>query len=62
MSHPRILSLVPFEEAGGVGRVDEGRAPFKHFKLTFVAERPPPSHMVSQEFFWDSEASADYFS
>jgi hypothetical protein len=33
-----------------------------HLKLTFVAERPPPPHMVSQEFFLDSEASADYFS
>jgi hypothetical protein len=32
-----------------------------HLKLTFVAERPPP-HMVSQEFFLDSEAPADYFS
>ncbi|MDH4220619.1 MAG: hypothetical protein OEY18_05700 [Candidatus Aminicenantes bacterium] len=33
-----------------------------HLKLTFVAERPPPPHMVSQEFFLDSEAPADYFS
>jgi len=31
-----------------------------HLKLTFVAERPPP-HLVWQEFFLDSEASADYF-
>ena len=31
-------------------------------KLTFVAERPPPPHMVSQEFFLDYEAPADYFS
>jgi hypothetical protein len=33
-----------------------------HLKLTFVAERPPPPHLVSQEFLMDSEASADYFS
>jgi len=34
----------------------------KHLKLTFVVERPRPPKMVSQEFFLDSEASADYFS
>ena len=33
-----------------------------HLKLTFVAERPPPPHLVSQELVLDSEASADYFS
>ncbi|MBM3284349.1 MAG: acid--CoA ligase [Candidatus Aminicenantes bacterium] len=33
-----------------------------HLNVTFVAERPPPPHVVSQEFFSDSEASADYFS
>jgi len=33
-----------------------------HLKLTFVAERPPPPHLVSQGFFLDSEAPADYFS
>jgi len=33
-----------------------------HLKLTFVAERPPPPHLVSQEFFLDSEAPAGYFS
>jgi hypothetical protein len=33
-----------------------------HLKLTFVAERPPPPHLVWQEFFLDSEAPADYFS
>jgi len=32
-----------------------------HLKLTFVAERPPPPQVVSQEFFLDSEASAGYF-
>jgi len=31
-----------------------------HLKLTFVAERPPPPQVVSQEFLMDSEASADY--
>ncbi|MGB8953404.1 MAG: hypothetical protein WCC06_12155 [Candidatus Aminicenantales bacterium] len=33
-----------------------------HLKLTFVAERPPPPHMVSQEFLMDSEAPAGCFS
>ena len=33
-----------------------------HLKLTFVAERPPPPHLVSQEFLMDSEAPADHFS
>lgn len=33
-----------------------------HLKLRFVAERPPPPHVVSQEFSYDSEAPADYFS
>jgi len=33
-----------------------------HLKLTFVAERPPPPHLVSREFLMDSEAAADYFS
>jgi hypothetical protein len=32
-----------------------------HLKLTFVAERPPPPHVASQQFFLDSEACADYF-
>jgi len=31
-----------------------------HLKLTFVAERPPPLYVVSQEFLMDSEASADF--
>ena len=33
-----------------------------HLKLTFAAERPPPPHLVWQEFLMDSEAPADYFS
>jgi len=33
-----------------------------HLKLSFVAERPPPPHVVSQEFFLDSEAPAVRFS
>jgi len=33
-----------------------------HLKLKFVAERPLPSHVVSQEFLMDSEAPANYFS
>jgi len=32
-----------------------------HLKLTFVADKPPPTHLVSQQFFLDSEAPADYF-
>ncbi|MFW6129368.1 MAG: acid--CoA ligase [Candidatus Aminicenantaceae bacterium] len=34
----------------------------RHLKLTFMAERPPPPRMASQEFLMDSEASTDYFS
>jgi hypothetical protein len=33
-----------------------------NLNLTFVAERPPPPHVASQQFFLDSEAPADYFS
>jgi hypothetical protein len=33
-----------------------------HLKLTFMAERPPPPHVILQQFFLDSEAPADYFS
>jgi hypothetical protein len=33
-----------------------------HLKLTFVAERPPPPHMVYQELFIAAESSAEYFS
>ena len=33
-----------------------------HLKLTFVAKRPPPPHVVSQQFFLDSEAPAGHFS
>ncbi len=33
-----------------------------YLKLTFVAERPPPPHVISQQFVLDSEAPADYFS
>ena len=33
-----------------------------HLKLTFVAERPPPPHLVYQEFLMDSETGAEYFS
>jgi hypothetical protein len=31
-----------------------------HLNLTFVAERPPPPHVASQQFFLDSEAPAEY--
>ena len=33
-----------------------------HLKLTFVAERPPPPHIVSQEFLMAAETGAEYFS
>ena len=32
-----------------------------HFKLAFVAERPPPPHVISQEFLMDSETAAEYY-
>ncbi|MFA4925427.1 MAG: acid--CoA ligase [Candidatus Aminicenantales bacterium] len=32
-----------------------------HLKLTFVAERPPPPHAVSQEFLMAAEALGEYF-
>jgi len=52
---------VPFKEAEGVGGVDEGRAPFNHLKLTFVAERPPP-HVAYQEILVAAETDAKYIS
>jgi hypothetical protein len=33
-----------------------------HLKLTFVAERPPPPHLVYQELLMDSETGTEYFS
>ena len=33
-----------------------------HLKLTFVAERPPPPHMVYQKLLMTAEPPADYFS
>ena len=33
-----------------------------HLKLTFVAERPPPPHIVYQEVLMAAETSAGYFS
>jgi hypothetical protein len=33
-----------------------------HLKLTFVAERPPPLHIVYQEVLVAAEASTEYFS
>jgi len=33
-----------------------------HLKLTFVAERPPPPHIVYQEVLMAAETSAEYFS
>ena len=33
-----------------------------HLKLSFVAERPPPPHMVYQEVLMAAEAGGEYFS
>ena len=33
-----------------------------HLKLTFVAERPPPPQVASQELLMSVEASPEYFS
>ncbi len=33
-----------------------------HLKLTFMAERPPPPHMVYQELLMAAETSGEYFS
>jgi hypothetical protein len=33
-----------------------------HLQLTFVAERPPPPHIASQEVLSAAEQSAEYFS
>ena len=33
-----------------------------HLKLSFVAEKPPPPHLVSQELLMAAETSAEYFS
>lgn len=32
-----------------------------HLKLTFVAERPPPPHIVQQELLMATEESGEYF-
>ena len=52
--HPFIITFIT--DYAVVDRI------IHHLKLTFVAERPPPPHRVSQQFFLDSEAPADYFS
>ena len=31
-----------------------------HLKLTFVAERPPPTHLAAQELLMAAEASTEY--
>jgi len=33
-----------------------------HFKLSFIAERPPPSHIAYQEVLIAVEASTEYSS
>ncbi len=32
-----------------------------HLKLTFVAERPPPPHIASQELLWQADPPAGFF-
>ncbi len=32
-----------------------------HLKLTFVAERPPPAHLLCQQVLMAAETSAEYF-
>ncbi|MDH7514188.1 MAG: hypothetical protein QHH14_14685 [Clostridiales bacterium] len=32
-----------------------------HLKLTFVADKPPPPHIVYQDLLMAAEASAEYF-
>jgi hypothetical protein len=32
-----------------------------HLKLTFEAERPPPPHVLQQEFLMAAEESGEYF-
>jgi len=36
-------------------------AEFEDFKLTFVASKPPPLHLVYQELLVAAEALAEYF-
>jgi len=33
-----------------------------HLKVTFIADRPPPPHLVSQQSLMAAETSAEYFS
>jgi len=33
-----------------------------HLNLTFVAQRPPPPHIVYQEVLMAAQTSAEYFS
>jgi len=49
--HMRIIAFIT--DYAVVDRI------INHLKLTFVAERPPPPHVVSQEFLMDSEVSAN---
>jgi hypothetical protein len=55
-----LLSLerLSFEEPQG--QVSYGI--INHLKLTFVADKPPPSWIASQELLMAAEASDEYFS
>jgi len=56
-SHIRMASITKPVVASGVLKLaEEGLLDLED------PIRPPPPHLVSQEFFLDSEASADYFS
>lgn len=50
----RIIAFIT--DYGVVDRI------INHLKLTFVAERPPPPHMVYQKLLMTAEPPADYFS
>jgi len=65
------VSIVSCQAAGGVGRVEAGK-PWPPdctndavrriaFKLTFKAERPPPSQLVQQELLMAAEERGEYF-
>ena len=49
----RIISFI--EEPKTIDRI------IRHLKLSFQAERPPPSHVALQELLMAAEEQADYF-
>jgi len=53
-SRMRIIAFITDYDA--VDRI------INHLKLTFVADKPPPPHLLYQELLMDSETGAEYFS